>query len=156
MQSRFCAELAWQSPSLACPASECYCGVGSSVHLGAGICRSGIGVVATVALEGGNGPHRFAGLFALGGANLLTSGFLTLALPLFCFFSLDLFGKGLLFENGLGFGWNRPLLFLPSCMPLFSFAKRKWFHLSTPGPAGWCFNGVIFSKHVDPLDCSSR
>ena len=34
-------------------------------------------VVVTVALAKGNGTHKFTGLFALGGANLLTSSFLT-------------------------------------------------------------------------------
>ena len=52
-------------------------------------------VVVTVALAEDNGAHKFAGLFALGGANLLTFNFLTLDLPFFYLFSLGLLGKGL-------------------------------------------------------------
>ena len=63
--------------------------------------------VVTVALAKGNRAHKFAGLFVFGGANLLTSSFLTLDLPSFCLFSLGLYGTGLLFVNGLGFRWNR-------------------------------------------------
>ena len=39
----FAIEWTWQSPSLACPGSRCYCGVGISAHLGAGRGRNDIG-----------------------------------------------------------------------------------------------------------------
>ena len=136
-------------------ASGCYCGVGSSVHFGLAVVGVALVFVATVVLAQGNEAQTFAGLFAFGEANLLTLGFLTLDLPFFCLFSLDLFGKGLLLVNELGFGWNRLFyLFLLLIHLYFLLHRRKQFHPSTPGDAGSCFNSVIFFKHVDSLDCS--
>ena len=82
-------------------------------------------VVSTVALAEGNGTHSFSGLFALGGANLLTSSFLTLDLTFSCLFCLDLFGKGLHFVNGLGFMWNRPLSSFFSSLYAFIFFCKE-------------------------------
>ena len=103
---RLSKEGARQSPSLACPASGCHYGVSSSVHLGAGSSGQGIsGCHHCHFVVRPWGPQ--AGLFALGGEYLLISSFLTLNFPFFCMFSLDLLEKGLLFVNGLWFGWNR-------------------------------------------------
>ena len=51
--------------------------------LGLAVVGVALVVVATVALAEGNRAHRFTGLFALGGAYLLTLSFLTLDLPFF-------------------------------------------------------------------------
>ena len=83
-------------------------------------------VVVTVTLAEGNRAHKFTGLLALGGANLIASSFLTLDFSLFCLFSLDLLEIGLLFVNGLGFGWNRFFSSLfPPCRLLFSSVKTE-------------------------------
>ena len=66
-------------------------------------------VLVSMDLVEGNGTHRFAGLFALDGASLDMSSLLILDFLFFCMLFLDLLEKGLLFVNGLAFGWNRPL-----------------------------------------------
>ena len=113
-------------------------------------------VLVSLDLVEGNGAHKFFGLFALGGANLAMSSLLILDFPFFCPLFLDLLEKGFIFVNGLGFEWNRllpSLFFLLVCFYFLS-QRREWFHPSTHGAAGCCFNSVIFSKCVDPLDCS--
>ena len=61
-------------------------------------------VLVSMHLVEGNGPHKFDGLFALGGANLAMFSLLILDFPLFCVLFLDLLEKGLLLVKG--FEWN--------------------------------------------------
>ena len=112
-------------------------------------------VLVLMDLVEGNRASRFAGLFALGGMNLAMSSLPILDFTFFCTLFLDLLEKGLLFVNGLGFGWNSLFSsFFPPHMLLFSFAKKEMISSITPGAAGCCFNSVIFYKCVYLLDCS--
>ena len=55
-------------------------------------------VEVIVDLMGGKGTHTFAGLFALGGANLAMSSLLIMDFPFLCTLSVKLLKNGLLLQ----------------------------------------------------------
>ena len=98
-------------------------GVGGLVVAILGLVAMVVVVVVVMDLVGGNGAHKFAGLFALGGAKHPMSSFL---LPFDL--SLNLLVGRFFFINWMGFGWNGLFSsFFSSYTSIFFWGNRNGF-----------------------------
>ena len=107
-------------------------------------------VVHVIILDVGNGAHKSAGLFALGGAKHPLSNFICLLL----LWDLSPGSPGRGFHLGKFNGiWGKRGCshhFFPPQMLCFLSEGCKWFH--PPAAGGWLC-GMVLSKYVDPFDC---
>ena len=101
------------------------CGLAVVFILGLAVLVMVLVVVVIVPLVEGNRTHKFAGLFALGWANLLTSSFLTLDFAFCVFFLWTMWKSWFFFFKWIwgldGTGFSHP--FCPPHMLLFSSAR---------------------------------